>query len=136
VRHVGGCACDRLRFRSLAAPVDTGYCHCRTCQRTTGAPLLAYVSSPVAAFAYTTGIPSRYASSAVGASEFCATCGTQIAFRRLADTVTVDVNVAAMGEPADYPPARHIWCESAIPWLQVADELPRLARGTEAGPAG
>ena len=136
MQHAGGCACGRLRFRSLAAPVDSGYCHCRICQRTSGAPLLAYVSFPVAAFAYTAGTPSRYASSASGSREFCSACGTQIAFRRSADAVTVDVNVGAMDEPAAYPPARHIWCESAIPWLRFADSLPRFARGTEAGPAG
>jgi len=134
--HTGGCACGRLRFRSLAAPVETGYCHCRICQRTTGAPLLAYVSFPVAAFAYTAGTPSRYASSATGAREFCGACGTQIAFRRNSDAVTVDVNAGAMDDPAAYPPARHIWCESAIPWLALGDALPRFPRGAGADPGG
>jgi hypothetical protein len=132
--HVGGCACGRLRFRSLAPPLDTGYCHCRTCQRTTGAPLLAYVSFPVAAFAYTAGTPDRYASSAIGVREFCSTCGTQIAFRRNAGAVTVDVNVGAMDDPAAYPPARHIWCESAVPWLALGDALPRFAQGAATDP--
>ena len=133
--HAGGCACGRLRFRSLAAPVDTGYCHCRVCQRTSGAPLLAYVSFPVAAFAYTAGTPRRYASSEIGTREFCEACGTQIAFRRTAGAVSVDVNVGAMDEPAAYPPARHIWCESAIPWLSLVDSLPRYRQAAGADPA-
>jgi hypothetical protein len=134
--HVGGCACGRLRFRSLAAPLDTGYCHCRTCQRTTGAPLLAYVSFPLAAFAYTAGTPSLYASSTFGRREFCSACGTQIAFRRDDGAGTVDVNAGAMDEPAAYPPRRHIWCESAIPWLVLGDALPRFAQAAEAAPPG
>jgi hypothetical protein len=136
MQHLGGCACGRLRFRSVAAPVDTGYCHCRICQRTTGAPLLAYVSFPVAAFAYTAGTPSRYASSAIGHREFCSACGTQIGFRRAADASTVDVNVGAMDEPGAYPPGKHIWCESAIAWLALGDGLPRFARGPATGPGG
>ena len=106
------------------------------CQRTSGAPVLAYVSFPVAAFAYTAGSPSRYASSDVGVREFCATCGTQVAFRRIADAVTVDVNVGAMDEPAAYPPGKHIWCASAIPWLALSDGLPRYAHGPVGGPGG
>ena len=134
--HDGGCACGRLRFRSLAPPLDSGYCHCRLCQRTTGAPVLAYVSFPVAAFAYTTGTPARYASSTIGEREFCASCGTQIAFRRRSGAVSVDVNAAAMDDPARYPPRRHIWCESAIPWLELGDALPRYARALEEGLPG
>ena len=136
MEHLGGCACGRLRFRSTAAPLDTGYCHCRLCQRTTGAPLLAYVSFPVAAFAYTAGAPSRNASSAIGAREFCAACGTQIAFRRAVGATTVDVNVGAMDAPAAYPPGHHIWCESTIPWLAIADALPRYARAADESQAG
>jgi hypothetical protein len=131
--HVGGCACGRVRFRAVAGPVDTGYCHCRLCQRTTGAPVLAWASFPVEAFAYTAGAPGRFASSALGDREFCSHCGTQIAFRKRQDAVTVDVNVGALDDPAQYPPAKHIWCESAIPWLSIADGLPRYARGGTGG---
>lgn len=134
--HEGGCACGRLRFRSLAPPLDTGYCHCRLCQQTTGAPVLAYVAFPAGAFAYSAGTPARYASSAIGDREFCGRCGTQIAFRRRSGAVTVDVNVGAMDEPARYPPRRHIWCESAIPWLSLDDALPRYTRSLEEGLPG
>ena len=127
--HVGGCACGHLRFHASTGPVETGYCHCRICQRTTGAPVLAYASFPVEGFTYTAGQPRRYPSSSVGAREFCDRCGTQIAFRRDDGTGTVDVNVGAMDDPGAYPPARHIWCGSAIPWLAISDALPRSAHG-------
>ena len=133
MEHRGGCACGRLRFRSAADPLDTGYCHCRICRRTTGAPVLAYASFPVAAFSYTAGAPTLYASSASGQREFCDRCGTQIAFRRNAPTATVDVNVGALDAPERVAPLRHIWCESAIGWLRLADALPRHARGNEDG---
>ena len=136
MEHWGGCACGDLRFRATADPVDTGFCHCRICQRTTGAPVLAYVSFPVAAFTYTAGTPARYASSALGHREFCSRCGTQIAFRQAVGAVTVDVNAGAMDEPGRYPPARHIWCESAIAWLALADALPRHPRSAAPSSSG
>ncbi|MBS0376750.1 MAG: GFA family protein [Proteobacteria bacterium] len=131
--YLGGCACGALRFRASAPPIDAGYCHCRLCQRTTGAPVLAYASFPVGAFAYTTGKPARYASSDRGHREFCDRCGTQIAFRARPAPATVDVNVGALDEPARVPPRRHLWTASAIPWLNLADDLPRHAGSAPGG---
>jgi len=132
MEHHGGCACGRLRFRSAVDPLDTGYCHCRTCRQTTGAPVLAYASFPVASFAYTAGSPARYASSDSGHREFCDRCGTQIAFRGNAPA-TVDVNVGALDAPERCAPSRHIWCESALSWLRLVDGLPRHAQGAAGG---
>lgn len=123
--HVGGCLCGELRFEGTADPTDLGYCHCRLCQRSTGAPVLAYASFPIGSFRYTLGSPAQYASSVRGNREFCARCGTQIAFRASPNPSTVDVNIGALNEPAQYPPRRHIYCASAIRWLRLVDDLPR-----------
>jgi len=122
----GGCLCGALRFEATAAPVESGYCHCRLCQRSTGAPVLAYVSFPADSFHYIAGTPARFASSNRGAREFCAGCGTQIAFRASPSPATVDVNVGALDDPARYAPQKHIYCSTAISWLHLADTLPRF----------
>ena len=126
----GGCLCGALRFETSADPVESGYCHCRICQRSTGAPVLAYVSFPVSSFQYVAGEPARYASSDRGAREFCASCGTQIAFRAAANPITVDVSAGALDDPARFPPQKHIYCSSAIPWLEIAGNLPRFAEAS------
>ena len=72
--------CGRLRY-AARDPIDAGYCHCRMCQRSSGAPVLAWVSFPVAAFAWEAGAPSVYQSSDRGQREFCPSCGTQLVFR-------------------------------------------------------
>jgi hypothetical protein len=131
---VGGCLCGALQFESSAEPVDSGYCHCRLCQRSTGAPVLAYVSFPVASFRYIAGAPAIYPSSERGAREFCAKCGTQIAFRASVNTTTVDVNVGALDRAGDFPPRKHIYCASAVPWLTLYDKLPRYDEGVPIGP--
>jgi hypothetical protein len=130
--HSGGCLCGALRFEATADPTEIGYCHCRLCQRSTGAPVLAYASFPLASFRYVSGIPARFASSTRGAREFCASCGTQIAFRASPDPATVDVNVGALDNPAKFPPQKHIHCGSAIPWLLLGDTLPRYDAATPA----
>ncbi len=129
----GGCLCGALRYRCAVAPVDTGYCHCRLCQLSTGAPALAWASVPVEHFAYTKGRPALYASSSHGRREFCNICGTQIAFREQTDATLVDVNVGSLDEPAAAPPRRHVWTSSRIPWFETADALPRHEGGEDGG---
>jgi hypothetical protein len=128
VKIEGGCLCGALRYRSDASPVDTGYCHCTLCRRSTGAPTLVWASVPVEHFSYTEGTPAIYASSSHGQREFCATCGTQIAYRDAEPAQTVDLSVGSLDDPASVPPQCHIWDSDRLPWFETADTLPRHAR--------
>ena len=129
----GGCLCGRLRYSADAPPVDAGYCHCRLCQRSSGAPVLAWASFPIGSFAYADSSPAIYRSSPHGQREFCARCGTQLAFRDLNRGTTVDVNIASLDEPEALEPEYHIWTQSRIRWFDTADDLPRHS---DAGPDG
>ena len=127
----GGCLCGALRYSAGKPPIDAAYCHCRLCQRSSGAPVLAWASFPADAFAYRKGSPSRYRSSPGAHREFCPTCGTQIAFRDQKTAATVDVNMATLDDPASLKPEYHIWTGSRIPWFDTTDDLPRYE---DAGP--
>lgn len=129
----GGCACGALRFSASAEPVDAGYCHCKLCQRTTGAPVLAWVSYPTDSFSYTRGQPKLFHSSEHGQREFCADCGTQIAYRGLQGVGTVEVNVGSLDDTEQVQPLYHIWCDSRISWFDTADTLPRFPRSKPRG---
>jgi hypothetical protein len=121
----GGCLCGALRYRVSADPVDTGYCHCSLCRRSTGAPVLAFASFPVDSFTYVDAEPAIYNSSGRGHREFCSTCGTQICYRDSGAAVTVDVNVGSLDDPQAHPPRCHIHASDRILWFDSADDLPR-----------
>jgi hypothetical protein len=127
---VGGCLCGRLRYEARD-PIEAGYCHCRLCQRSSGAPVLAWAGFPIARFSYSKGAPESYRSSPRGLRDFCASCGTQIAFRDSATPTRIDVNVASLDDPAAIEPEYHIWIGSSVPWLHIDDDLPRY---TDEGP--
>ena len=131
--YEGGCLCGALRFSASAAPVATGYCHCTLCRRSTGAPVLAWASFPVAAFRYTKGRAAIYESSSRGHREFCSACGAQIAFRGSDHAETVDVNVASVDDPSELRPQCHIYFEDRIPWFDTDDALPRHPRAEPKG---
>ena len=125
MKYTGGCCCGALQYESTSAPVECGFCHCRLCQKTSAAPVLVYASFHVSDFRYSTGNPAIYASSVHGHREFCANCGTQIAFRGNDNPKSVDVNVGSLDDPSIVTPECHIWYESRIPWFVVNDHLPK-----------
>jgi hypothetical protein len=122
----GGCLCGGVRYEARDL-IEAGYCHCRLCQRSSGAPVLAWAAFPTAIFSYTEGEPATYHSSDVGRRDFCAGCGTQIAFRDTRMPERIDLNVGSLDDPAVIEPEYHIWVESRMPWLEITDELPRYA---------
>lgn len=136
ILHVGGCLCARVRFAAEADPVASGYCHCRICQRSSGAPVLAWGSFPIDSFAYVGGSPRVYPSSDHGQREFCAHCGTQLAYRESRDARVVDVNLASLDHPGAVEPRCHLFTRDRIAWFETADAYPRFeAGGPERPPA-
>lgn len=121
----GGCLCGGLRYRITQAPIDAGYCHCRLCQRASGAPVVAWLTVAIAGFDYSQGTPAAFYSSPHSQREFCPRCGTQLAFRRRQDARTVDVTLASLDHPYRLAPQYHIWRQSRIEWFETADALPR-----------
>jgi hypothetical protein len=121
----GGCLCGAVRYRISAEPSHADYCHCRMCQRATGAPVVPWLTVASEAFAWTTGEPAVYPSSPKAERLFCPVCGTQLVFREPAEPDQVDVTVASLDEPAAVRPGHHIWTTSRISWFDTADDLPR-----------
>lgn len=101
----GGCACGAIRYRITHVPADAGFCHCRLCQRTTGAAVVASASVPIDAFEYLQGEPTVYASSAWGERRFCGRCGAQLEYRLSDAPRTVEINYATLDEPSRLRPA-------------------------------
>jgi hypothetical protein len=124
--HDGGCLCGKVRFRVTAPPLDAGYCHCRMCQRNSGAPVVAWVTFPAAAFSWTVGEAGRYASSACATRSFCITCGSYLVFVSSEFPNEVSINTASFDGPDAFPPRKHIFSESRIKWFHIADQLPRF----------
>ncbi len=123
----GGCFCGVVRYRVEGAPLDAAYCHCRMCQQTTGAPVVAWGSWPRERFSWRGSEPKVLRSSEQAVRRFCGECGTQVLFWTADAPALVDVNLATLDDPARIRPEYHIWTASRIPWFETADTLPRHA---------
>ena len=125
----GGCLCGEVRYRISAAPHHADYCHCRMCQRATGAPVVPWLTVASAALAWTRAAPAVYRSSAKAERLFCARCGSQLVFREIALPDHLDVTLASLDDPEAVRPSHHIWTASRIGWFETADDLPRYPDG-------
>lgn len=125
----GGCLCGAIRYRLGGEISESAYCHCRTCQQQSGAPVVAWFALSPALFAYTKSTPKAFRASARASREFCGNCGTYLLFREDDPLASLGVNTATLDDPALVPPAFHIWCQSRIAWFDTADAFPRHAQG-------
>lgn len=117
----GGCLCGGVRYRIDVVPTKAAYCHCRMCQRATGAALVAWVSAPESAFRVTQGALKEHRSSERATRGFCPDCGTQITFRHDAYRDLIDVTTATLDTPDAFPPTYQIHVESRPGFLKGFD---------------
>jgi hypothetical protein len=123
----GGCACGAVRYELRSAPFDAGWCHCRTCQRNSGAPAMVFASVPAGHLVWTKGADKvrSFRSSSFGHRSFCGECGTPFLMQVDHQPETVDFSVATLDDPDRVEPGFHIFWSSRIAWFEPADDLPR-----------
>ena len=121
----GGCCCGAVRYAIEAEANDVTHCHCTLCRRSSGAPVVTWLTVPRSALRLLSGTPRERRSSAHAVRTFCADCGTPIAFRSDLQPDTLDVTVASLDTPELVAPRQHIWMRSALSWMRIDDDLPR-----------
>jgi hypothetical protein len=126
----GGCMCGAIRYRLGSAPFDAGWCHCRTCQLSSGSPAMAFASVKAGDWRLERGENAlgTVASSNFGHRGFCTRCGTPLYMKVNHQPETVDFSVATLDEPDAIRPEFHIFYGSRIAWAEAADNLPRHER--------
>lgn len=121
--YEGGCLCGAVRYRASGKPLWVCHCHCRMCQRQTGAAFSTFVGFPSERIEWTRGKPSLYRSSERVERGFCATCGSTMTFHRDHKS-ELDVAAGSLDHLESIAPEFHINTENQVPWLKLDDGLP------------
>ena len=126
----GQCLCGSVRYRLESAPFDCGWCHCRTCQRSSGAPAMAFASVRHGDWVVTEGAAAirRTRSSSFAERLSCGRCGTPLGIDYAIQPETFDLTVATLNEPGEVRPAFHIFWASRVAWFDPGDDLPKFDR--------
>ncbi len=123
----GGCLCGAVRYRVQGPPLSTIYCHCNSCRKHTGAPVVALAGYRRDQVTYLSGAPRLYESSPGVGRAFCGECGTPMTWEGDGgeDGPLVEFLISTMDNPDAFPPECHIHHQERLTWFETSDSLPR-----------
>ena len=127
----GGCLCGAVRYTAEAEAASATVCHCRDCQKFTGSVFAALIMVPKAVLTLTGPVKTF---TGVGGSgkpilrHFCPECGSSIAEEPGTRPGMVILTVGTFDDPSVATPAREIFRDDAVPWVQVQGDIPRFAK--------
>ena len=128
----GRCLCGAVTYAFTGPENWSGHCHCESCRRQTASPMTSFLGVPNAAFTWTGAAPALYESSPGVRRHFCATCGTPMAYAADRFPDEIHLYAATLGKPETYQPRFHVFVSEQLPWLHLADALPKH-QGTTGG---
>jgi len=122
--HQGGCHCGSVRYQATGKPVIVAHCHCRDCQRLSGAGHSTGAMFAVENFQLD-GRLSEYTLDADNGNRvtkaFCPTCGSQILGRNSGSTGYVTVSLGTLDDSSALQPQVSIFARNRQPW-DIMDE--------------
>lgn len=125
----GGCLCGNVRYEISAEPLRTSNCHCRTCQKSSGAPYLAIIIVPTPAFTVI-GHYKEYITIAESGNRmhraFCPECGTSLFVKNSGFPQFKPVSAVTLDDPSIYKPEKDIWVKDAQPWDLMDPGMPKF----------
>ena len=124
----GGCLCGGVRFELDATPEHASYCHCRRCQRRTGAAASPSARFPAGSLRILAGgdLVREYAPPDGWIKSFCGTCGSALWSRDPA-TGALGVRLGAFDDDPGVRPQYRQYVAYAAPWEPLPDDgLPRF----------
>ena len=124
----GGCLCGAVRYEVAGEPLVVGHCHCHSCRRHSGAPVVTFVMFETEKVRFTGRERSVYPSSPGVKRAFCGNCGTPLTWEaqsRIWGRPIIEFHISTLDDPDGFAPDRHWFHEERIAWFDVADDLPR-----------
>lgn len=117
--HKGRCLCGAVSFRAQGPPKWTGYCHCHSCRRHTGAPVAAYAGYEQEFVAFSGAPLAVYTSSKGVQRGFCPKCGSTMTYEGARWPTEIHIHVSAFDNPEAFAPTGAAFAEERIPWLHL-----------------
>jgi hypothetical protein len=128
---IGGCLCGKVRYTTDTAPVVTAICHCKNCQKQSGAAFSVVVGIPKDSLKVAGSLKTFKDTSDDGRPvyrRFCSECGSPI----LTDETTMPsisfIKAGSLDDTSWLKPTIQIFCDSAQPWVPLPDGAQKFAR--------
>ncbi|WP_353226963.1 GFA family protein [Novosphingobium sp.] len=120
--RTGGCLCGAVRYTVNGAPLMSGVCHCKNCQRQAGSAWSMLIGVMTDALSIS-GEPKTYIdqgdSGAAVHRQFCATCGSPLFSLPEAMPGMVFIKAGTLDDTADFAPTAQYYLKSKQAWVDL-----------------
>ncbi len=122
--HKGECFCGTVKIEVTGNPEAMGYCHCRSCQSWSAAPVNAFTLWKPEAVRVTAGAEhvGTYQKTPVSQRQYCKKCGGHLMTNH-PPLGLIDVYAATIPD-LKFTPGVHVNYEDTV--LRMRDGLPKL----------
>ena len=125
----GGCFCGAIRYQVSGGPFWVGHCHCYSCRRQTGAPVVTFAGFKKDQVSFVSGSRKFHHSSEGISRGFCEDCGTPLTWEGTSTLEgrgeVVEFYISTFDDPEVFTPENHVWYSDKLSWFDVHDSLPR-----------
>ena len=124
----GGCLCGQVRYEAMTAPLMSGVCHCKNCQKQAGtafSTLAAFQRSDVDFI----GELKLYVDSDTDTGNtvnryFCGQCGSPIYSEVPGQPGMAFIKAGTLDDTDDFVAMFHCWCSKKQNWVELAPDVP------------
>ena len=120
----GGCNCGAVRFEVTAPLVIASYCHCKRCQRRSGAAASANAHPAEGAFRIVSGDERLrvWKPGKGGEKWFCGVCGSSVFGRNPAHADPIAIRMGAFDRDPGIRPSVRQFVRYAAAWEPIPDD--------------
>ncbi len=132
----GGCMCGAVRYEVIGDPFSVIHCHCLSCRRHSGAPVVTLAGFKQDQVRFTAGERRIYESSPGVGRAYCGQCGTPLTWEGDGGELgpIVELHISTFDDPDVFVPQYHLHHDERIAWFDVADGLPRYHASEDSEP--
>lgn len=124
--RAGGCLCGAVRYVAEGKPLWVAHCHCRSCRRQSGAPVVTWAGYRPANVAWSSGAPGTFNSSEDVTRRFCSACGTPLSYESTRWPDEIHILVTTLDDPESLTPTAHVFWSEHLSWLEMDDGLKKF----------
>ncbi|MTD45927.1 hypothetical protein GKE82_16945 [Conexibacter sp. W3-3-2] len=128
---VGGCLCGAVRYTATADPAAVALCHCKDCQRQSGAPFSLNVLIEDASLVIE-GDVKVYGTTGTGTGQprerkFCGDCGSPILTTLAEMPGMAAIKAGTLDDPSWLEPELELWVDRRQPWVLGSEDRGEFA---------
>ena len=121
----GHCLCGNIEYQVVGPTIWSGYCHCESCRRFTGAVVTNWLGIRGCDLVFTKGALKIYQKNDVRRG-FCADCGSSITYEADRFPDYIQIHLGTLDQINAIKPQAHVHHAEHIEWFEVNDQLPKF----------